>query len=363
MRLHSPITCRASGAVRTALTAILLCALPPMLAGCGTLSYYSYAVAGQLRILHARQPLEAVLADPGTPQHLRDTLELVREITRFAREELLLPDNGSYSSYVETGRRYVAWNVFATPEFSVEPLHWCYPFAGCMSYRGYFDELHARRDAEQLASRGYDVYVGGVPAYSTLGWFSDPILDTMLHGEPAQLARVIFHELAHQRIYFRDDTDFNEAFADAVAIIGIDRWLTARADADGYRAELEFENRFISLVLDTKEALRNLYATSIPEMEMRRRKSELIAELRIRYIRLKTESGNRTDFDGWFAGSVNNAGFAAISTYRELVPAFLDLFEISENNLELFYAQLEQLKSCGKDARRLRLLRRTTDPC
>jgi predicted aminopeptidase len=206
-----------------------------LVAGCDTLSYYSQAIGGQVEILHAARPIDDWLADPNTPTPLRSRLELARRIRRFASAELALPENRSYTSYAELGRPYVVWNVFAAPEFSVEPKKECFPFTGCVSYRGFFSEEDARKHARALTAQGYDVHVGGVVAYSTLGWFDDPLLSTFIREPDAQLARLIFHELAHQVVYARDDTAFNESFAVAVEEEGVKRWL----DAEGRGAELE----------------------------------------------------------------------------------------------------------------------------
>src|SRR3954465_2418144 len=231
-----------------------------LLGGCETLSYYKQAIGGQLEILHAARPIDTWLADPGTPAALRERLQLAQRIRGFASTQLALPDNASYASYAELGRAYVVWNVFAAPRLSVEPKKECFPFTGCVSYRGFFSEEDARRHVEGLQAEGYDVYVGGVVAYSTLGWFNDPLLSTFIRYPEAQLARLVFHELAHQVVYAHDDTAFNESFAVAVEEEGVKRWL----QAEGRVAELEdfhaSQARRQKFAADVKDTITNLAA-------------------------------------------------------------------------------------------------------
>jgi predicted aminopeptidase len=191
-------------------------ALIALVAGCQSLAYYTQAIGGHLKVLSRARPVPEWLADPSTPPELKQRLETARRIREFASTHLKLPENNSYAAYAELNRSYVVWNVFAAPEFSVEPKNECFPFIGCVSYRGFYSEGDARRHAAKLREAGYDVYVGGVPAYSTLGWSDDPLLSTFIGYSDAQLARLVFHELAHQLVYVRDDTTFNESFAVAV---------------------------------------------------------------------------------------------------------------------------------------------------
>ncbi|MGH8246394.1 MAG: aminopeptidase, partial [Gammaproteobacteria bacterium] len=239
---------------------VMIALLMVLAGGCSSLSYYSQSIAGQIEILSQRRPIADILEDPHAPEWTKSALAFVTEIRSFAQDRLLLPDNGSYRSFVELGRPYVAWNVFATPALSLEPLRWCYPFAGCLSYRGYFSEREARAYARELESRGLDVFVGGVVAYSTLGWFADPVLDTMTRRGNLELAKVIFHELAHQRLYIEGETDFNEAFADAVALIGVRLWFSGRLgpEYEAFQRDQQTEDRFTSLMLDYKSRLENL---------------------------------------------------------------------------------------------------------
>jgi hypothetical protein len=213
-------------ALRLLLPALLLALLLP---ACSSLGYYGQAVNGQLQLLARRQPIDSLLEAESTPADLRARLALVRQLLDFAAQELALPVHDQYRSYVELDRPFVVWNVFATPEFSMQPKTWCFPVAGCVAYRGWFSEARARADARRLREAGFDVFVGGVAAYSTLGWFSDPVLSTVLYREDHRLAMLLFHELAHQVAYTRDDSVFNESFATAVEQLGLAAWLAANA--------------------------------------------------------------------------------------------------------------------------------------
>src|ERR1700753_1833376 len=242
--------------LRVLLVITLLATLP----GCGTM-YLAQAAGGQIHVLNARKPIDKVVADPATPAPLRNRLTDVRAARDFAVSELHLPDNRSYRTYADIKRPYVVWNVVATPEFSVEPKHWCFPIAGCVAYRGYFKEKSARKFAADLASKGFDVTVGGVPAYSTLGKFADPVLSTMMRYDDSDLAGIIFHELAHQLLYIKDDSEFNEAFATTVEDVGIERWLTEQGHSDlikEFLQEHDQERAFIDLFAQARGQLAQL---------------------------------------------------------------------------------------------------------
>src|ERR1700716_2683974 len=262
--------------LRVLLAAILLATL----SGCGTL-YLAQAASGQLHVLNARRPIDKVVTDPSTPPPLRSRLMDVRAARDFAVTELHLPDNRSYRTYADIKRSYVVWNVVATPEFSVEPKHWCFPIAGCVAYRGYFKERNARAFAAKLASRGFDVTVGGVPAYSTLGKFADPVLSSMMRYGDSELAAIIFHELAHQLLYVKNDTEFNEAFATTVEDAGLERWLKAQGHPDLMKEFLEDsanENAFIDLFAQTRARLKKLYASGLSHDEMKEKKAAVFAD-------------------------------------------------------------------------------------
>src|SRR5687768_5950847 len=255
--------------------AVILIALA---AGCQSLAYYTQAIGGHLKVMASARPVSDVLADPGTAPELRERLDLARRIRAFATEQLKLPDNNSYLAYAELNRPAVVWNVFAAPVFSVEPKAECFPFTGCVSYRGFYSEAEARRHADKLRADGYDVHVGGVPAYSTLGWFDDPLLSTFIRYPDAQLARLVFHELSHQLVYAKGDTTFNESFAVTVEQEGVRRWLAAEGrtgELAEFRATQERRREFAERVKQTRERLAAVYSSSLPrEAKLEQKRGE-----------------------------------------------------------------------------------------
>src|SRR4030095_16889334 len=274
------------------------------LTGC----YLMQAAGGQMAIAAKREPIAAVLADASTPPQLRTRLEYVAAARDFASRELGLPDNDSYRSYADLGRPYVVWNVFAAPEFSVEPRHWCFPIAGCVVYRGYFKEDAAQRYARKRRRRCDDVAVGGVSAYSTLGHFKDPVLSTMLSWSDAQLAATLFHELAHQVVYVPGDSEFNEAFATVVEETGIERWLASQdrpQDLAAWRAQRKRGSEFIALLLRTREQLKELYASGLPVDRMRDLKQYRFGQLKVEYEALKRDWNGYPGYDAWFGRTLN----------------------------------------------------------
>jgi predicted aminopeptidase len=322
-----------------ALVALFVCSL---LGGC----YLLQSAAGQLQLMSKRKPIARVIADPATSPEVRSQLEAVAQIREFATRRLGLPDNGSYRSYADVGRPYVVWNVIAAPEFSVDPKEWCYPIVGCVAYRGYFVERRARRFAEGLRRRGLDVAVDGVAAYSTLGHFDDPILNTMLGWSDVELASIIFHELTHQMIYVPNDADFNEALAVTVEEEGVRRWLQSLGrdrDLERYR---EYQERFaqvLALLTRTRDELRELYASGIEREPMRRRKAAIYAALDGSYHGLARQWGGHAPFDSWFQGDLNNANLASVATYYDCVPGFQRELEAVGGDLEAFYGRVRQL--------------------
>jgi len=329
--------------------------------GCADVGYYRQAVSGQWQLLSLRQPLATVRDDPATPAALRERLSLAGKIREFAVEELGLPDNGSYRSYVDLARPYVVRNVFATPALSLEPEQWCFPVAGCVSYRGYFDEAAAERTAAVLREQGYDVFIGNVPAYSTLGWFSDPLLNTFIDWQPGRLAELIFHELAHQRLYVAGDTVFNESFATFVGRLGARRFLAEHADAgarDHYERLTRLRDAFLALVMPTRTALAALYGDDLADEHKRREKDRLLAELVARYEALKADEWQGfSGFDRWFYQDLNNAKLASLQAYSRWVPAFQRLYETQGADLERFYLAVEVLGGLDPEARDGRLER------
>ncbi len=312
--------------------------------GCDTLAYYRQAIGGHFDVMAAARPVDQWIEDAGTAPDLRERLRTAQRIRQFASQKLGLPDNGSYRSYADLGRPFVVWNVFAAPEFSVEPRKECFPLTGCVSYRGFFSEDEARRRASALKSEGYDVHVGGVPAYSTLGWFNDPLLSTFIRYPDAQLARLIFHELAHQVVYKSNDTTFNESFAVTVEEEGVRRWLEAEGHPDQletFRAAQARRKQFADRVAETRSRLEAVYSEKLPPDEMRKKKVEIWDSLRSRYPTI-------------VPAQPNNAFLASIALYNELVPEFEALLRASGGDLPAFYAHVRELAKSGAQLKPLK---------
>lgn len=332
-------------AVRLRQAVIVLATLSQ--SACASINYYAHAVSGQLNLLAKRAPIVALTENPETPEALRQRLHTVIDIRAFASRALHLPDNGSYRTYVDLGRPYVVWNVFATPEFSLTPKRWCFPLIGCVSYRGYFAQQRAERYASYLDNEGYDTYVGGARAYSTLGWFADPVLNTMLEQPTANLAGLIFHELAHQRLYLKGDVGFSEAFAVALEREGTRRWLQSQGSVEAreaYEWSLAQRREFLELIEATRQRLEGLYAQALDVVEKRASKAQILWELRATY-RQRQELGKLADYEGWFTTELNNAKLAAVATYYQLVPAFERLLAFYQGDLLGFYRACEVLAS------------------
>jgi predicted aminopeptidase len=316
---------------------LALGALALLVVGCQSLAYYAQAIGGHLGVMGRARPVEEVIADPATDPALRQRLETARRIREFASKSLKLPDNRSYLAYADLERPYVVWNVFAAPELSVEPKAECFPFTGCVSYRGFYSEDDARRHAQKLREGGYDVYVGGVPAYSTLGWFDDPLLSTFIRYPDSQLARLVFHELAHQVVYAKNDTTFNESFAVAVEEEGVKRWLEAEGRAkelEAFRASQQRKREFIARIALTRERLEAVYRGDLPrEAKLERKRAELEAL--------------RAAWPTAIPADANNAFLASIAVYTDLVPMFERLLAES-GSLEKFYERAKALAKSGK---------------
>jgi predicted aminopeptidase len=338
--------------------ALLLSFSLALVAGCQSTGYYTQAVNGQFELLNAARPVDEWLADPATGAPLRERLETARRIRAFATRELGLPDNRSYTRYAQLDRRYVLWNVFAAPEFSVEARQECFFIAGCVAYQGFFAEADARTRAAALRDEGYDVFVAGVPAYSTLGWFDDPLVSTFIRYPDAELARLMFHELAHQVVYVQDDSAFNESFAAAVEEEGLRRWLAH----EGRAAELPAVERvrtrrreFGLLIEQTRERLRELYREPLPAQARRERKRAEFERLRERYAALKTSWGSFAGYDRFFRDEPNNALLVAFSTYARWVPAFEQLLARANGDLPKFYRAVRELAYLPEAERSARL--------
>jgi predicted aminopeptidase len=316
--------------------------------------YLLQSVQGQLSLMSKREPITRVIEQPSTPPALRAELKAVAVIRDFASRELGLPDNGSYRSYADVGRRYVVWNVVAAPEFSVEAKEWCYPIVGCVAYRGYFVESRARRFAARLRGQGLDVTVGGVAAYSTLGHFNDPVLNTMMGWNDVELAAIIFHELTHQLLYIANDSSFNEALATTVEEEGVRRWLHAEGrDADLAKHLVE-QGRYlkvIDLLSATRAELRAVYASGLSPDVMRQRKHAAFTQMRASFTLLKAGWGGHAPFEAWFDEDLNNAHLASIATYFTCVPGFERELAAADGDLNVFYARVRELAKLPQDKR------------
>jgi predicted aminopeptidase len=343
---------RARTSHRLAGAALLLSAFT--LSGCA-LPYLLQAGRGQWQLLRARTPVDRLIASDSTDAALRARLKLARDARAFASSELRLPDNRSYRSYSALGRDYVVWNVVAAPEFSVAPKRWWFPITGSIAYRGYFREASARRYAAMLAARGYDTYVGGVSAYSTLGKFADPLLDTMLRFGDLQLAGTLFHELAHQLIYVPGDSEFNEAFAMSVERAGVARWLESQgrsAELAAYRERMQQQAALQHILAAGRAQLAQLYGRDLPAGEMRARKHELLAATIVAARDYESRAGVRTGYDAWFEAGLNNAQLASIATYFDCVPGFERLLAAVGGDLAAYYARVRALARGPPAARR-----------
>lgn len=324
-----------------------------ILSGCGLADYYWQGFAGQAQLLVRARPIDEVLAT--TPDvKLAERLKRAREIRTFASQELGLPDNASYTRYTDVGRPFVVWNVFATPAVSLTPRQWCFPVAGCVNYRGYFDEAEAKAEAARLAAEGDDVYVGGVPAYSTLGWFDDPVLSSFIRYPDTALARLVFHELAHQVVYAKDDTEFNESFATAVEEAGVAHWIAKQSGKPQHAALISEQARgdhvraeFRRLIREARPKLATVYASNASDAEKLLQKQAVLREMRESYEQAKAGEASLGAFDRWFAGyegkGVNNASLIAVGLYDDKVPAFRALLKEANGDLRLFYARARSL--------------------
>jgi predicted aminopeptidase len=340
------------------LRALAISATALLVGGCSSVAYYAQAAHGQFSLLAQARPLDDWIADPAATDALKSKLRTVREVRRFAVTELGLPDNGSYQTYAQLDRPFVLWNVVAAPELSLKAHQWCFPIAGCVDYRGYYSQQAAQQYGEQMKQEGYDVQVVGVPAYSTLGWFNDPVISTFINYPDGELARLIFHELAHQVVYARDDTSFNEGFAVAVEELGVDRWLAARSDQkmiDAYRRFAERKRDFLALLDKYRDRLEDNYDSDATASLKRERKQQIFDDMRAEYAQLKqTRWDGYAGYDRWFAMPLSNAHLALVGAYHDLVPAFKALFAQSRDFPD-FFARVKQLADMDRAARHLAL--------
>lgn len=351
------------------MTLHLKLAAAPLLAlclgGCANLGYYVQAVSGQMDILRRAQPIATIAADPDADAALKQKLARVVRLREFASRELQLPDNRSYASYADLQRPYVIWNVVATPELSTKPREWCFVGAGCVKYRGFFSQAEAVAFAQELRGEGYDTYVGGVPAYSTLGWLNDPVLNTFIGYPETELARLIFHELAHQVVYVSDDSVFNESFATAVELEGVSRWLDGNGTAEQRTAFDAAQRRqavFTALVLSARKRLEEVFDSNASDAEKRSAKAQTFAELQTEFARLKATGSGYSRYDRWFAQQLNNAHLASVATYTQLVPAFQALLARQNGDMGKFYDAVKEIGELPQEERAARLPSITPHP-
>ncbi len=330
------------------------------ISGCSQIGYYAQSVRGQIDIWNREKRISDVINDSASPQTLRDKLALALKAREFASAELGLPQNQSYRRYADLGQPYVVWNVFATPEFSTQPVQWCFVMAGCVNYRGYFAKADADAFAAEAAAKGHDVYVGGVPAYSTLGWFADPVLNTFVNYPAVELARIIFHELSHQVVYVKDDTVFNESFAVAVEREGLRRWIAMHGSAQDRETQVKMQGyraQFVALIQTYRERLDALYKQPLSAVDMRMAKQRLFDEMQADYGKLKAAWGGFAGYDRWFAQKPNNALLASVSIYTHRVPAFEAMLREQGNDLPRFFEAVKALAKLDKPAREAALRR------
>jgi predicted aminopeptidase len=349
----------------TALAALIFACV----AGCSSFGYYAQSIGGHMAVMRAAQPVDEITAQPATSPDLKRRLLLAAQARAFATEKLGLPDNDSYKRYADLQRASVVWNVVAVPALSFTPKQWCFPVAGCVTYRGYYSKAEAEAFAAQLRAEGWDVNVGGVPAYSTLGYFADPLLNTFINWPEAEVARLIFHELAHQVAYAKGDTTFNESFAVAVEQEGLRRWLRTQPDALR-TAQAEHAARraaFLQLLQVTRRDLDGVYQSAASDAEKSERKVALFALLKREYGDLKKgwpdpryPGGLYGGYDGFFAQELNNAHLAAINTYTDKVAAFERLLQRNQQDLPKFYAEVKRLAALSQNERDAALSNPTT---
>lgn len=326
-----------------------------LLAGCQSAAYYAQAAHGQTALLAKRQSIPRLLKDEKTTPELRARLETVQRIRAFAADELGLPAQKQYASYVELGRAYPVWSVMAAPELSLVSKTWCYWFVGCLAYRGFFREDMALRYAGELEQQGLEVYLSGIPAYSTLGWFKDPVLSSFITLPEAELAEMLFHELTHQVLFVPGDTTFNESLAVAVAEEGLRRYSQQYPqDLERLARAKKRRDDFVRLVLKYRQQLHAVYISTRSDAEKREAKTQVLAALQTAYAAQKVEWGGYAGYDAWFA-SLNNAKLNTIGTYYDLVPALQALLRQEQGDLAKFFAACKELARLDSKTRRQRL--------
>lgn len=338
---------------RMLLVGVAFVAIVIAFCGCQTVSFYRQAIGGELNILTHQQPIKDLLADTNTSAGLKRKLQVVLDIRQFAETNLHLPTDSQYLKYVDLHRDYAVWNVNAAPPLSLEPKRWWYPFVGKASYRGYFNRDAAKKYALELKKKGYDIYVSSVETYSTLGWFHDPVLNTFITEPDADLAEILFHELGHQRLFIKGDTDFNEAFATAVGEEGVRRWLQNDPVVYArYEQDRQEEEAFVKLVLEGRDQLEAVYDDPrLTDSVKLQKKKEIIDGMRAKHEKLKEQWGGKSRYEHWFANEINNAKLNTVAAYYTLVPAFRALLKANGGDMDRFYHAAEKLGKMPKEQR------------
>ncbi len=322
--------------------------------GCTTISYYHQSISGHFKTISKREPIADIVNDSARDEKLIKQLNLALELRAFASTELKLPENDSYRSYVQLDQPFVSWNVFAAHKYSSDLQQWCFLVVGCVPYRGYFAESEANSFAEKLSKQSLDVYVAGVPAYSTLGWFDDPLLSSMIDRGEIITASYIFHELAHQQFYLKGDGAFNEAFATAVEEIGVELWLQQQnrsQELARYDEWLMQKSIFSQFIKDSRDEFELLYQQQYNLEKMQVEKEILIAEMRRKFADLSKGNEHISRYATWMSGPLNNAQLGAISLYRELVPAFHEVFTLCKDDFEKFYGLVKKISKLPEEQR------------
>ncbi len=318
---------------------------------CADLSYYMHSVKGQLSIIQKTQDIDDLLRDESIEEKLKLQLKLVGSIRQFAFEETNLPESDSYTQYADVGRRYVLKNLFASAEFSTALQRWCYPIVGCAGYRGYFDEELLEKFKGTLLQQGKDVYVANIPAYSTLGWFDDPVLNTFIYWPEYRLAGLIFHELAHQRLYIDGDSQFNESFAMAVQYSAVEKWLLKKGQFEKLKRYKQYQNNRLKVTLlieKGRSQLTQLYKEELDESEKRLQKGRLLKQLKKDYQQLSSGFEVPDGFKYWFKGALNNAKLASVSTYHSRVNVFRKLLKSHAGDYAEFYQHVKKIGQLAK---------------
>jgi predicted aminopeptidase len=327
-------------------------------AGCSEILYYGQATKGQLSLLLAQDDIRDLIEDENTPPDLRHRLSYLLQARQFAEEQLSLPTGDAYLDYVSLDRDYVLWNITAAEEFSLSGHQWCYPVVGCQSYRGYFSEKAAKDFARSLHSSGLETWVSGIDAYSTLGWFDDPVLSTFLKRDDTALAALLFHELAHRVLYIDGDTAFNESFATAVEQASVKLWMQARGTPDNYARYQENKNAyrvFVTMILATNQDLKKIYQSDLPVEEKRQQKQNAFADMREKFAQACTTDPTLCRFQGWVNGEMNNAKLITVANYHQHVDAFMRLLTMHADDFSAFFKEAARLGELPEAQRQLAL--------